>query len=278
MSDSEHILLAELERLAPSDISTEPDWGDVLRRANKHIGRRPRGAAPWKIVVALAVALAVAAPALAFTDGVRSLLGLGSTRPVPSTEQVLVSAPIGNGFYAHLVRSASTTGGRCLIVAADHAPTPALPITGGGGGSMCTVTDKRLNRQQELSARHRILDHAAREARCFCELDSTYRRRKHLSGPARRSGRDPLAHRQSPTRAGARVLPRWNAESLHAALPRLPLLRDRLQLSGSGGGAAQTRKPDPAHAPPRLEGIRTQVPRVGEGSQTMTIRRAARGH
>ena len=145
MSDSEHILLAELERLAPSDISTEPDWGDVLRRANKHIGRRPRGAAPWKIVVALAVALAVAAPALAFTDGVRSLLGLGSTRPVPSTEQVLVSAPIGNGFYAHLVRSASTTGGRCLIVAADHAPTPALPITGGGGGSMCTVTDKRLN-------------------------------------------------------------------------------------------------------------------------------------
>lgn len=138
MSNAEQLILAEIERLAPSDERIHLEWSDVLRRASRPVGQRGGRRLRWKTVVGVAVAVMVATPTVAFSNGVRSLLGLTQSRPVPKTERLILTAPVGNGFYAHLFTSASTTGGRCQLVAADHTAASAAPFIGGGGG--CSVT------------------------------------------------------------------------------------------------------------------------------------------
>ncbi len=136
MIDTETIIRTELDRLAPDDDQPWLEWADVVRRAHPDNRsattlRRPR----WMVaVLGLLVAIAVAAPAVAFSNGVRRLLNLNFSGPVPASEQVVLSAPIGNGFYAHLITAASTTGGRCELVADDHSATATLPAQGAGGG------------------------------------------------------------------------------------------------------------------------------------------------
>jgi len=118
-------LLDELERLAPPGPTT-PDWNDVLRRARER--RLPRRAVT---IAAAAAVLAIVVPAVAFSG----LLDLVRPVPVLHSAQPLVSARVGNGFYAHLWRSRSTTGGSCVFATYNHvAGTARLqPLFSGGG-------------------------------------------------------------------------------------------------------------------------------------------------
>jgi hypothetical protein len=134
MYDAGTVIAAELERLAPLD-KAGPDWSDVLTRARR--GARSRGITPLLV----AAALAIAVPAVAFSSGVRGLLGFGRPVPVLGSAVALVSAPVGNHFYGHLWRSPSTTGGTCLFTTFDHSATaPRLPRDWRGGGS-CSVKE-----------------------------------------------------------------------------------------------------------------------------------------
>jgi hypothetical protein len=125
----------ELEQLAPLDESHTADWRNALHRAGetKHVTRR--------FVLGVAVVLvAVAAPTIALSSSVRGLLGF--SQPVLAKSQVLVSAPVGNGYFAHLLSGPSTTGGQCQFMTFDHHASLVRPIAphsfGGGGG--CSVS------------------------------------------------------------------------------------------------------------------------------------------
>jgi hypothetical protein len=131
MHDAEPLILAELERLAPAAELGRPDWTNVLSRAA--VARRPRRAA---LLVAFA-AVAIAVPAVALSSGVRQLLGFGPT-PVLSSAKPLVSAPVGNKFFGHAWRGASTTGGSCVFLTHDHTPEVEHPDSFNGGGSCST--------------------------------------------------------------------------------------------------------------------------------------------
>src|SRR5437763_15043832 len=129
MYDPATLIGAELEQLAPRDLSTTPDWLDVLARARRE--GRSRRVAP----VLIAAAVAIAVPTVAFSSGVRGLLGLGHPAPVLGSAVALVSAPVGNHFYGHLWRSPSTTGGTCVFTSFDHVATePRVPRDWRGGG------------------------------------------------------------------------------------------------------------------------------------------------
>src|SRR5437870_134651 len=130
MSDAEVLITEELERLAPVRNADAADWADVLARAATD--RRTRRLA---LLVAIA-AVAIAAPAVALSSDVRDLLGLGHPTPLLRSAKALVSAQVGNGFYAHLWRSRSTSGGTCLFSTYDHSSSVAhVPRLFRGGGA-----------------------------------------------------------------------------------------------------------------------------------------------
>jgi hypothetical protein len=143
------VLEQELERLSPIDVPAG-DWADVRRRGR----RRPTRA----LSIAAVVTVAVALPALAFSSGVRSLLGF--PQPIVAKSKELVSAPIGNGLYAHVLTGPSTSGGRCYFLVAT--PTPSLKgATGGGGacsqsGSPAPVPSKALPLAPGLTMERRL--------------------------------------------------------------------------------------------------------------------------
>jgi hypothetical protein len=129
----EALIADELDRIAPLHDTGRPDWADVLGRA-RTAGRTRRLAS----LVAIA-ALAIAVPAVALSSDVRGLLGLGRPAPVLRSAQLLVSAPVGNGFHAHLWRSRSTTGGACLFSTYDHSASERhVPRFWRGGGGCST--------------------------------------------------------------------------------------------------------------------------------------------
>jgi hypothetical protein len=72
-------------------------------------------------------------------SGIRTMFGLGRPRPVWRKAEVLVSAPVGNGFYAHLVRVPSTTGTRCALTILSRRPGRPPLWLGGGRGGVCTL-------------------------------------------------------------------------------------------------------------------------------------------
>src|SRR5262245_54779674 len=137
MHDVATVVRAELDELAPPE-DTTLDWRDVLVRARRE--RSARRVAP----VALVAAAAIAVPTVGLSAGVRGLLGLHHPAPVLRRAVPLVSARVGNGFYAHLWRSPSTTGGTCVFSTFDHASRErAVPRLWRGGGS-CSV-QRRVN-------------------------------------------------------------------------------------------------------------------------------------
>jgi hypothetical protein len=148
--DAEALILSELEQLAPSHESTAPDWAAVLGRVNRR--DRARWPSLTRLAATASIALvAVAVPALAFSAGVRSLLGFGTPRPVFTQSRLLVSGPVGNGFFAHLWKSPSSSGGTCAFATLDHQlGVPGYP-TAFNGVMECSPQRLRL---VPLSAEH----------------------------------------------------------------------------------------------------------------------------
>jgi hypothetical protein len=82
-----------------------------------------------------AVALVMAATALAFGgSNARALVGLARPKPVVAQATLLLSAPVGNRFWAHAWTAPSSTGGQCDFLTTDHWPVAHRPtrVTGGG--------------------------------------------------------------------------------------------------------------------------------------------------
>jgi hypothetical protein len=121
-----------LDAYSPAAVPDDADWQDVLRRARSTPGHRRA----VRLAFAIAIAIAIVAPGLALSSGMRSLLGL--ERPEPMLEQatLLLSAPVGNGFYAHAWTSPSSTGGRCDFLTIDRQPVVRDATSNGGGA--CT--------------------------------------------------------------------------------------------------------------------------------------------
>ena len=146
MIDIEPRIEDELERLAPQAETGTADLADVKRRAN--LAGQPRSHRTLRrTVVAAAVALALAAPALAFSGSVRDLLGLGRPKPVVERAQLLLSARVGNGFWAHAFTAPSSTGGRCDFYMLNRNPS-VVPVSDPNGSMACFSVDpgKRLTR------------------------------------------------------------------------------------------------------------------------------------
>lgn len=137
MIDVEPVIREELERLAPQAETEWPDWNNVLGRTSSHPSRQRPLVRRFALVVA--VGLAVAAPALALSSGVRSLLGFERSEPVLTQARLLVSAPVGNGFFAHAWISPSSTGGRCEFLTADRNPITRA-TSGRSGGGACSAS------------------------------------------------------------------------------------------------------------------------------------------
>ncbi|HEY3185649.1 MAG TPA: hypothetical protein VGJ77_22585 [Gaiellaceae bacterium] len=60
-------------------------------------------------------------------------------KPVFTNAELLVSGPVGNGFFAHAWSSPSSTGGTCYFLTRDHRADAARPRAMNGGGG-CTVS------------------------------------------------------------------------------------------------------------------------------------------
>lgn len=139
MLDLDEVISAELEQLAPESERRNPDWGDAQARAREPL-RQQRRRRLW--IAVPAIALVVVTPTIALSANVRTLLGISSPRPVVTKARLVISAPVGNDFYAHLWNSPSTTGGQCSFTSLDHRATPApIPVENGGGG--CSYTGTR---------------------------------------------------------------------------------------------------------------------------------------
>ena len=97
---------------------------------------------PWvrAFGVTAAVALVVAAPVLAFSNSnAPALVGLARPKPVVAQATLLLSAPVGNGFWAHAWTAPSSTGGQCDFLTTDHRPVVDRPPQVNGGG-MCSAS------------------------------------------------------------------------------------------------------------------------------------------
>jgi hypothetical protein len=130
MHDIESLIAGELERLAPAGV-TGSGWDDAVARAG---GARRRG---WRAPLLAATLVAAAVPALAFSAGLRSLLGFTAPHPILAKAYVLVSAPLGNGLYGHFWHAPSSGGGQCMFLSFDHAAVASRPR--GNGGGACTL-------------------------------------------------------------------------------------------------------------------------------------------
>lgn len=90
-----------------------------------------------RFAVTAVVALVVATPALSFSGNVRTLIDLARPKPVVEQATLLLSAPVGNGFWAHAWTAPSSTGGQCDFLTTDHRPVVPAPSEV-NGGSMCS--------------------------------------------------------------------------------------------------------------------------------------------
>jgi hypothetical protein len=85
------------------------------------------------------IALALGMLAGAMVDSVHGASpGQFAPRPLLRSARLLISAPVGNKFHAHLWDAPSTAGGVCSFVTTDHFPKPQQPPTWNGGGE-CSV-------------------------------------------------------------------------------------------------------------------------------------------
>jgi hypothetical protein len=118
--------------------SASPEWREIQR----HSRSRSR-----RLLFVAAVALVVAAPALALSSSVRNLVGLAHPEPVVEEATLLVSAPVGNGFWVHAWTAPSSTGGRCDFMTTDRSrATRSVTEVNGGGACAEGRRGERLTR------------------------------------------------------------------------------------------------------------------------------------
>lgn len=129
----------------------------TAERVHATIVAQPRLPARWTpsrrlvagvVVVALVL---IAAPALAFSDGLRSFLGLQpQLQPVFEKSRLLVSAPVGDGGIAHLWSSPSRSGGECIFVTYGLPGKIETPSRMTGGGSCSLARGSRSDKSGPL--------------------------------------------------------------------------------------------------------------------------------
>jgi hypothetical protein len=133
-----------LDRIAatnplPADVEVDPAAADRLLASVVATSRRSPGSARRRRIVVAAVALAVAAvaaPALAFNEDVRSFLGLRTGPPALQEARLLVSAPVAEGTVAHLWIGNTEEGGECFFE--TFAPPGEVEAPKMGGG-ICSI-------------------------------------------------------------------------------------------------------------------------------------------
>ena len=92
-----------------------------------------------RLAVTVVVTFVVAASALASSSNARTLAGLARPKPVIAEATLLLSAPVGNGFWAHAWTAPSSTGAQCDFLTTDHRPVVRRPPQLNGGG-MCSAS------------------------------------------------------------------------------------------------------------------------------------------
>jgi hypothetical protein len=102
----------------------QPAWREIQHRS----GARSRRA----LLVALGL-VALTAPALALSSSLRDIIGLARPEPVLEQATLLLSAPVGNGFWAHMWTSPSSTGGQCEFITRDRTATTSVTEEMGAG-------------------------------------------------------------------------------------------------------------------------------------------------
>jgi hypothetical protein len=148
MSEVEHVIRRELERLAPANEIPKSDWDAVRRKARRRSPQR-------RLAVALVfVVAAVVAPTFALSASVRDLLGFGGPpHPDYSRARLAVSAVIPGGRVARVWVAPSKEGGECEFVTFDPAGSrpPQTRMTGGGA---CTLGKTQLDGRLTWSFSH----------------------------------------------------------------------------------------------------------------------------
>jgi len=138
MVDADDLILGELERLAAAAEPAVANWSEVIACAGS-----TRSLLPRTLVVALVVALVIG-PTLAFSAGVRHLLGLSSApQPVLAKAVLQVSAPAPHDQIVRLFVAPSDKGGTCEFT--DVVPAGSAQGAVGGGGGACTGRAAQLH-------------------------------------------------------------------------------------------------------------------------------------
>jgi hypothetical protein len=139
MLDVEPLIRQELRDLSPSEAGLAGDWEAIVVAAGITRRRPPllRGA------LALAVVLAVVVPAVAFSAGVRGLLGFQSPSPRFDEARLVASDRLPDGRVVRMWTSPSTQNGECWFVTYGRAGSGARPDRATSGGQ-CSVGAARL--------------------------------------------------------------------------------------------------------------------------------------
>ena len=140
MNNDREPVLAEVAELLDGYTpmpSASPEWREIRKRSRSR-GRR--------LLLVVAVALVVAAPALALSTSVRNLVGLAHPEPVVDEATLLLSAPVGNGFWAHAWTAPSSTGGQCDFMTTDRSRATRSVTEVNGGGACAERRGERLTR------------------------------------------------------------------------------------------------------------------------------------
>ena len=138
MVDADDLILGELERLAAAAEPAVANWSEVIACAGS-----TRSLLPRTLVVALVVALVIG-PTLAFSAGVRHLLGLSSApQPVLAKAVLQVSAPAPHDQIVRLFVAPSDKGGTCEFT--DVVPAGSGPRAVVGGGGACVGRTAQLH-------------------------------------------------------------------------------------------------------------------------------------
>jgi hypothetical protein len=151
MLDVEPVIVEELRALSPLDLEQHGDWAAIVAAAAP--ARRRRRTMAIRVGLVLAAIIAVTLPTVAFSAGVRSLLGFNPPTPKFNEAHLRTTAPLPGGRVARLWTAPSTQGGECWFVTYARAGSPVHPTRRTSGG-WCTVGRARIRGPWTWSLSH----------------------------------------------------------------------------------------------------------------------------